>query len=538
MEPMVYVHLVIAVAAALGTLAAILPVRREPFATPEFFSGFLIPELAGQLFVLYGLLAWLLDWLHGGRGRLGHVATAFDAAVLVGLAFLFVVGLLAIRTVRRDLAETPGFPLAPTSGPMAWCRWWRSLVAIPLPGRHLVVHKNVPYLDDGDRAHVLDVICQRGGVVGAPVLLYVHGGAWVLGDKREQGKPMLYEMAARGWVCVSMNYRLSPKATWPDHIVDVLAAIDWVKRHAADYGGDASFVALAGGSAGGHLCALAGLAAGDPAFQPGFEDADTQVQACIPIYGVMDMTASKEIGGRYGPGLRRILEHHVMKVRIADQPALFEAASPMHRLRSDAPPFLVLHGRNDTLVPVIVARSFVGMIRGVSDSPVAYVELPFAQHGYDTPASPRTTATLRGIAAFLEAARTEHGLTRLWAEAHLEASTPAGPVHPQALATELGSPVWLVTAWNPDGLARDEAENRAANDELAALLASRGIGQVEALGASPDGSWAEPGYCIWGIDRQEAAELGARFGQLAVYEVDQQAVSVVWCSTQRTVRLA
>ena len=74
----------------------------------------------------------------------------------------------------------------------------------------------------------------------------------------------------------------------------------WVKEHIAEYGGDPAFVAVSGGSAGGHLCALLALTAGDPAFQPGFEEADTSVDACVPFYGVMDMT------GRRGGGALRI----------------------------------------------------------------------------------------------------------------------------------------------------------------------------------------------------------------------------------------
>ncbi len=537
MIPMVYVHLALAVFVALGVWAAILPVRREPFATPEFFSGFLIPELSGQLFVLFSLLVWFFTWLHAGRGAIGHLATGFDVAALVGLAFLFLTGLRARTVVARELRETPGFELELDEGPMAWCRWWRTLLAIPFPGRSLTVHKNVRYVDDANKRHILDVIHRREGVEGAPVLLYIHGGAWVVGDKREQGKPMLYEMAARGWVCVSINYELSPKATWPAHIIDVLQAIAWVKANITNYGGDPGFIALAGGSAGGHLCALAGLAAGDPAFQPGFEEVDTQVQACVPIYGVMDMTASKEVGGRYGPGLRRILEGQVMKTRIAEHPEIFEAASPLHRLRADAPPFLVLHGRNDTLVPVVVARTFVGLFRGVSTAPVAYVELPFAQHGYDTPASPRTTATLRGIAAFLNAVHVEHALTRLWGRATLEVSTPAGPVHPRVLATELAGPVWMVTGFNPGGTQGDVAHNDAANAALRSALDGANVSYAEAVGSDPNSAWREPGFCLWGIEREDAVAFGRSFGQLAVYEVTSEGVSVVWCETMRTTRL-
>jgi len=78
-------------------------------------------------------------------------------------------------------------------------------------------------------------------------MVYIHGGAWVIGDKREQGKPMMFELVSRGWVCVTINYRLSPKATWPEHIIDCKQALAWVKAHIAEYGGDPGFVAVSGG---------------------------------------------------------------------------------------------------------------------------------------------------------------------------------------------------------------------------------------------------------------------------------------------------
>ena len=267
------------------------------------------------------------------------------------------------------------------------------------------VTRNVDYQGDGARRHRLDIYAPGSVEAAAPVLIYVHGGAWVIGDKREQGRPRMFELVARGWVCVAINYRLSPAATWPDHLVDVLTAIAWVKEHIAEYGGDPSFVALAGGSAGGHLAALAALSAGDPNFQPGFEDADTQVDACIPIYGVLDMTADRSTSGKYGPGLRILLEHRVFKKKMREHRAEFEAASPLPRIHKGAPPFLVLHGTNDTLVPVAVPRAFVPALRAVSSNPVAYVELPMAQHAFDVTASPRTSATTAGVVAFLEAVR-------------------------------------------------------------------------------------------------------------------------------------
>jgi acetyl esterase/lipase len=231
-----------------------------------------------------------------------------------------------------------------------------------------------------------------------------------MGDKRQQGIPMMHELVRRGWVCVAINYRLSPRATWPEHIVDCKRAIGWVRGHIADYGGDPGFIAVSGGSAGGHLSSLLALTAGDPAWQPGFEELDTSVDACVPFYGVYDMTGQPDLAGAYGPGLMELLERRVMKTTFRDNPALFEQASPDHRVTPGAPPMFVLHGANDTLVPVAVARHFVARLRGISAAPVAYAELPRAQHAFDVLASIRCRHTTMGVVRFLEAmrARVEH----------------------------------------------------------------------------------------------------------------------------------
>ena len=125
----------------------------------------------------------------------------------------------------------------------------------------------------------------------------------------------------------------------------------------------------------------------------------------MPFYGVMDMTGSEEGAGRYGPGLLELLEKSVMKTTLAEHPEIFEAASPTERVRADAPPFFVLQGANDTLVPVDVARTFVAALRAVSRAPVAYAELPLTQHAFDVLASLRCQATTAGVASFLDAAR-------------------------------------------------------------------------------------------------------------------------------------
>jgi acetyl esterase/lipase len=239
----------------------------------------------------------------------------------------------------------------------------------------------------------------------APVLLQVPGGAWSSGNKRGQAHPLMSHLTELGWICVSINYRLSPRGTWPDHVVDVKRAIAWVKEHIADYGGDPDFVAVTGGSAGGHLSALAALTANDAGLQPGFEHADTCVQAAVPFYGVYDFTRTDRA---LHPMMVPFVERLVIKRRRADAPDDFAAASPITHVRRDAPPFFVLHGRNDSFIPVDQARSFVARLGAVSAEPVVYAELPLAQHAFDVFGSARAAHAAVAVEQFLAEVYSRH----------------------------------------------------------------------------------------------------------------------------------
>ncbi|MFI5123455.1 MAG: alpha/beta hydrolase fold domain-containing protein, partial [Vicinamibacteria bacterium] len=190
---------------------------------------------------------------------------------------------------------------------------------------------------------------------------------------------------------------------YPDHIVDVKRAIAWVRENADELGIDPEMICITGGSAGGHLTALAGLTENDPSLQPGFEESDTSVAAAVPFYGVYDFTNA---AGHYYPQMREwVLEKQVFKPRIADRPELFRSASPTHRVHAGAPPFCVLHGERDTLVPVGDARRFVRELRAVSAQPVVYAELAGAEHAFDILPSLRTARVVETIERFLATVR-------------------------------------------------------------------------------------------------------------------------------------
>jgi acetyl esterase/lipase len=232
----------------------------------------------------------------------------------------------------------------------------------------------------------------------APVLFQIPGGAWISGNKRGQAHPLMSHLAELGWVCVAINYRHSPRNTWPDHIVDVKRALAWVKTHIAEYGGDPDFVTITGGSAGGHLSALAALTPNDPRFQPGFEDVDTRVHAAVPFYGVYDFTRFDDA---MHPSMPELLEQMVVKQRLETNRQSYVDASPVSYVSADAPPFFVLHGRNDSLVPVEQARGFVTKLRDVSTQPVAYAELPLTQHAFDIFGSARAAHAAVAVEQFL-----------------------------------------------------------------------------------------------------------------------------------------
>lgn len=124
------------------------------------------------------------------------------------------------------------------------------------------------------------------------MLIQVPGGGWAINGKRGQAYPLMGRTVELGWICVSIDYSKSPRRARPAHIVDVKRAIAWVHDNIADYGGDPDFIAVTGGSAGAHLASLAALTANDAKLQPGFERADTTVQAAAPYCGVYDFTGA------------------------------------------------------------------------------------------------------------------------------------------------------------------------------------------------------------------------------------------------------
>ena len=354
-------------------------------------------EFAFQLALLVALAIAGLLAIGAAGSTIGLIAVGLLAADFVFQTRLAWQSWQSAAAIRRELEDVPGEP--------AESRFPRSHLAFPflmLFARTVRKRRGVVFHSDGGLRLRLDV--YRPAVWSPddpprPAVIQVHGGGWIAGSRLEQGIPLLNHMAANGWVGFNIDYRLSPRATLPDHVIDVKRAIAWVREHADELRIDPQRVCLTGGSAGGHLCALAALTADDRSLQPGFEDADTSVAAAVPFYGVYDMLDDDAV---YYEGLRSwLLEQVVIKRRRDEDPEVFRAVSPTHRVHPGAPPFMVFHGERDTLVPPDDARTFVRRLEETSESEVLYVELPAAEHAFDLFPSLRTARVVEGIERFL-----------------------------------------------------------------------------------------------------------------------------------------
>jgi acetyl esterase/lipase len=363
-------------------LAGALLLRGSPFAV-GWVAGWLSTEFPPHVVTGHALS-------RVSRPSIGRVGTSWaaqkaDQALTAALEGCF-------GPDFRDLVRHPACA-------QSECVTRGGLLRRPGPHRRYAAQtSDIPY-GPGGTEHLLDIWRREDLAPGrrAPVLIQVPGGAWAIGDKRVQAYTLMSRMAELGWICVSINYSKSPRCTFPTHLIDVKRAIAWVRENIADYGGEPDFMAITGGSAGGHLASLAALTPNDPQFQPGFEDADTTVQAVAPYYGVYDFTDFENMHELMLP----FLEQFVLKTRYSENPERFRSASPVTYAHGQAPPFFVLHGEKDELVPSGQARAFCAALQDAGAATVAYAELANAHHAFDITPTVRSRLAADAVADFL-----------------------------------------------------------------------------------------------------------------------------------------
>ena len=189
-----------------------------------------------------------------------------------------------------------------------------------------------------------------------PVLLYVFGGGWMLGNKHQVTRVDGQSMATQGYAVVSSQYRLSSAAIFPAQIEDVKAAIRWIRVNADTYGLDGDRIGLWGPSAGGHLVALAGTS-GDAVsldhLVSAYPDVSTRVQAVVDFFGPTDLSqadAHRLDGGTEYEAEGSFAQRFVGG-SLAENAELVQLANPINYVDAEDPPFLIVHGDADPTVP-------------------------------------------------------------------------------------------------------------------------------------------------------------------------------------------
>jgi acetyl esterase/lipase len=215
---------------------------------------------------------------------------------------------------------------------------------------------------------LLDLYLPIGSVEPVPVIIWLHGGGWRIGD-RKLGPDLRVRFAERGYAMASIEYRLSGEVIFPAQIHDVKAAIRWLRSVANEYNLDSENIGLWGSSAGGHLAALAGTTgSGRLEGELGNLDFSSDVQAVVDGYGPTDFLQMEEhsqsgimLGADAETSRLNLVQRHtdpnspesqLLGAPIHTVPDLVREANPISYIDKSAPPFLILHGLNDSAVPV------------------------------------------------------------------------------------------------------------------------------------------------------------------------------------------
>lgn len=389
-----WLFLFVSLVGAAIVVNAAKPLRGPYSLVPSWFLAFLTLDLAlfhiGFALALAGVFT-LFGALDTWPGKLALYLTLASSAVLfvLWLPSLRAASVVDSVAAELELDEVERMPKNLLLKP------------IPRPRDGVSVLRNVPFARRDGRVLKMDIYRGPDAAERRPGLVYFHGGAWVLGDKREQGLPLCNHLASLGWVCANANYRLSPGATYPDHVADAKTAVAWLREHADEYGLDPDFIAIAGNSAGGHIAAMTALTK-NPLPNDGMDPQDASVQAIITYYGVYDLT--NRLGVHGSAFLDRLIGPYVIKAFFDEEPERFHAASPKDHTGRVAAPWLVLQGDRDSLTPAPEAREFIRRLREHSNDVVGYAELPGAQHAFDIYYSLRTFAAVELSARFLATA--------------------------------------------------------------------------------------------------------------------------------------
>ena len=219
----------------------------------------------------------------------------------------------------------------------------------------ILTFENIEYKLVDSISLQLDIYKHKDIQSPAPTIIFVHGGSW-RGGKRQDYLPYLIDYAKKGYITVTVSYRLIKIAKFPAAVQDVNCAVSWIRSNASQYGIDPARIALFGGSAGGHLSLMAGYCGNDSLFsQHCTIQIDNKVKAIVDFYGPVDLTTP------YATSTYQVKDF--LNSTYDKNPELFRIASPRQYISGDDPPTLIFQGTIDSLVPVSQSDSLAQWLK-------------------------------------------------------------------------------------------------------------------------------------------------------------------------------
>jgi len=269
-----------------------------------------------------------------------------------------------IRSRRRPGTQPP----RPNPGP-------RGPIAVP---ENVELTTDVAYREGNDKWRLDLAVPKKPGHAPRPAIVFVHGGGWRSGDTRVgQWRALPLTYAAKGYVCISVNYRLTDEAPFPACVEDVKCAVRWLRANAQKYQVDPKRIGGYGNSAGAHLVAMLGLVGPDAGLEGDgpYQDQSSLLQAVCCSATPTDLT---------NWGAQRddsFLKHGLLAGPEETFEQRAKQASPIKHVRPDAPPFLVIHGTADRVVPIAHGDRFVEALKKAKAKDVTYMRFEGDGHG-------------------------------------------------------------------------------------------------------------------------------------------------------------
>jgi acetyl esterase/lipase len=265
---------------------------------------------------------------------------------------------------------------------MGW-EFLKSSRVPPVP-RGTIIHRDIAYITNGHPRQKLDLYLPKGAE-NPPLMILIHGGAFREGDKRDENAAQWLTV---GYAVASLNYRFSGDAVFPAQIEDVKTAVRWLRANAKRYGYDPDRFGARGSSAGGYLVTMLGTTGGTTKFDVGeHPGVSSRVQAVADRYGPTDflqMDAHRLPGGPVN-NTPDSPASELIGGNIVDNRDKVEKANPINYVTKDCPPFIIIHGDSDPLVPHHQSELLVAALEEVGIPVTLYTVKGGGHGGFDDP---------------------------------------------------------------------------------------------------------------------------------------------------------